>query len=171
VIHDANNNRDELFMRPSQRPSLNCAEPPRWHGTPAVKSLACFDLDTRPESISFAYIRERDSATPKLQSNCPPMNTKAASANAHSIRGGVAARQSDYRVFSSDEFLRAPAEAAALAAKGTPVCISAGKATIIVGSSGPRRKKRRSMLFRKLGSKLLDSFHSTKRPLDVSWIE
>jgi hypothetical protein len=107
----------------------------------------------------------------KLQSNSPPVNTNAASANAHSIKGDLAAQQTDYRVFSSDEFLRAPAEAAALAAKGTPVCINAGKATIIVGSSGPRRKKRRSMLFRKLGAKLLDSFHSTKGPLDVSWIE
>jgi len=107
----------------------------------------------------------------------PPVNTNTPARNAQPTRRDVhsrehaAAQQSDYRVFSSDEFLRAPAEAAALAAKGTPVCINAGKATIIVGSSGPRRKKRRSMLFRKLGAKLLDSFHWTKHPLDVSWIE
>lgn len=112
-----------------------------------------------------------------VESNYPPVNTNTPAGNVQPTRrdvhsrGNVLAQQTDYHVFSSDEFLRAPAEAAALAAKGMPVCINAGKATIIVGSSGPRRKKRHSMLFRKLGAKLLDSFHSTKRPLDVSWIE
>jgi hypothetical protein len=105
-----------------------------------------------------------------VNTNTPARNAPPTRRGVHS-REHATAQQRDYHVFSSDEFLRAPAEAAALAAKGTPVCITAGKATIVVGSSGPRRKTRRTMLFRKLGAKLLDSFHSTKRPLDVSWIE
>lgn|SRR5438067_847952 len=76
------------------------------------------------------------------------------------------------RIFTREEFLSSPSDVEELWANGTQVCIRAGHATIIVGSSHRSVDRRGRWSFvRKLRFKIGRIFRPANGPLDVSWIE
>lgn len=76
------------------------------------------------------------------------------------------------RIFSSEEFLRAPLEATEITATGTPVCIQAGKAHIIIGTVHQTVHKRIAWSFvQRVQVKVISVFRRANGPLDVTWIE
>lgn len=75
------------------------------------------------------------------------------------------------RIFTSEEFFRAPTEVAELSARGAQFCIYTRNARIVVGSGQRPLKTERWTLKQRLQFKLRRLFHPATEPLDVSWIE
>jgi len=114
--------------------------------------------------------------TPPRKTNYPPKNTDSATIKLSSLtkKHGSVGRETGAvcRIFTTEEFLRAPSEAADIAARGTCICINTANGRIIVGS-GQRslHTAQRWSVLLKLPSKICNIFRSGTGPLDVSWIE
>jgi hypothetical protein len=75
-------------------------------------------------------------------------------------------------IFSSGEFLEEPSRVRRITATGTPVCIRAGNAKIIIGAAPRPPHKRHGWSFlERLKFRIQRILHPSNGALDVSWLE